>query len=468
MKDRDAKVGSGGATGSARTSADDATLRRWIASCDPKTPIDPSDERYFDLDEVVVDGETVALRGRDHIRGLYDAVRLSERESCQLFSGYSGTGKSTELRRLAHLLENDGYTVLLADAQDYHSLTRKLTIGDLLVIAAGGLGEAASQRLGTDVVRESYWERLLGFLRRDVELGDIKLPAGILDLKIGIRHAVPFWVQVQDALAGSLGHLRDHAHRFVRRSVAAVEKAESPCRGVVFILDSLEKLSASVTEFRQVMESIVRVLGTYSDFLRLPDCHVIYAVPPYVQLVSPQLKDRYDKASLVLPAIKVLERGEDIEPYRPGVDALAQLVEKRIPVDRVFGARRDLLEQLIVYSGGHVRMLLSFVRDLLTDSRRRGLPPSEEDIERVVQPFREQAGTTIWWESVPLLERIRTRGSLEGISEQEHAYLAHFMDNYVVLCYRNGDGWYEVHPLAREIVRRLAAEWRENGGSRGR
>ncbi len=438
-------------------SIDDVTLRRWIANCDPQAPMDPSDARYCDLDQVEVDGETVALRGDDHIEGLYDAITLSGESSCQLFSGFSGTGKSTELRRLTRLLEDDGYSVLLVDAQDYHDLNHQLTISDLLLIVAGAFGEAASARLGKDVLKEGYWQRFRELFHRELEVGDIKLPAGITDLKIGIRHEEPFWRQVRSALAGNLGKLRDHSHQYIQRCVATLEKAESPSRGVVFILDSLERLSAPVLHFREVIESVVRVLTHYPDFLRLPDCHVIYTVPPYAQLISPGLKDRYDRASLVLPAIKVLER-ESLEPYRPGIDALAELVARRIPVERVFGARHDLLDRLVIYSGGHVRMLISFIRELLIRARRRGLPPTENEVERVVQPFREQAGTAIWRESVPLLDRILRQGTIEGIREEDYPYLARFMDNYVVLCYRNGDGWYEVHPLAREIVERLAAQ----------
>ncbi len=30
--------------------------------------------------------------------------------------------------------------------------------------------------------------------------------------------------------------------------------------------------------------------------------------------------------------------------------------------------------------------------------------------------------------------------------------LAHFLDNRMVLNYRNGSDWYDVHPLLREVV----------------
>jgi hypothetical protein len=30
--------------------------------------------------------------------------------------------------------------------------------------------------------------------------------------------------------------------------------------------------------------------------------------------------------------------------------------------------------------------------------------------------------------------------------------LAHFLDNRLILNYRNGSDWYEVHPLLRDVI----------------
>ena len=333
---------------------DDTVLRHWIAGCDPQQSIDSSDPRYFNLDQVEVEGRRVDLRGNDHIEGLFDAIALTEGNSCQLFSGFSGTGKSTELRRLTHQLEAAGYAVLLVNSLDYHDLNHPLTIEDLMVIITGSFGEATAELLGEKVAPKPYWQQLKDFLEHDLEFGDVKIPLGISDLKIGIKHEKSFWLEMRKALAGSPGKLREHSHAHVRRCVAAIRQAKYPLQGVVFVFDSLERLSSTATDFRKVMESAVQVMAEYPDFLKLPACHSIYTVPPSVQLISPGLKDRYDRTSLVLPSVKVLERNGDT-PFRPGIEALASLVGKRIPLDQVFGTRRDLLEKLIVYSGGHVR-----------------------------------------------------------------------------------------------------------------
>lgn len=38
--------------------------------------------------------------------------------------------------------------------------------------------------------------------------------------------------------------------------------------------------------------------------------------------------------------------------------------------------------------------------------------------------------------------------------------LVTFLDSLLVLCYRNGDEWYGVHPLVRDEIRELAARAR--------
>lgn len=440
----------------------DSQLTSWLGACDPARPLDPSDSRYCDLGWTEVDGQRVELRGDDHIERLLDAIQLRSDEdstaSWQLFSGFSGTGKSTELRRLRYRLESEGYVVLLADAREYHDLGHELTIEDVSILIAGAFGEAASGLLGRDMMKDSYWQQLKNFLGSEVE-GEFKLPAGIADLKIGIKHERPFWVKVRESLGLAPGRLRDHSHRFIRRAVEEILERESPCRGVVFVLDSLEKLNAPLPDFQRVMSSLVGVLTDFPEHFQLPRCHAIYTIPPYISLISPHLGDHY-RVSEILPAVKVTERrsGADIEPYKPGVDRLVELVSRRLDIEKVFGDRRDLLERLVISSGGHVRMLLRFLTELLIQARSRGLPPDEAAIDRIETPIRQRLENSIRRGSVPLLGRILRRGSLSGLEVDEFAELAQLMEAQVVLSYRNGEGWFEVQPLVREATQRLLAE----------
>lgn len=108
-------------------------------------PLEPDDPRYVPLyDE--------ALAGTDPVAQLALAVERST-ESVRLFSGYRGTGKSTELRRLKRQLEESGHLVFLCDMEHYLNLSTPVDVSDFLMAVAGSFDEA---------VREEYGEALAG------------------------------------------------------------------------------------------------------------------------------------------------------------------------------------------------------------------------------------------------------------------------------------------------------------------
>lgn len=406
------------------------------------------------------EGRVVSLRGQDPILPVFDTIALSGTKSCQLFSGYIGTGKSTELKRLAQLLRDKGYIVLYSDAQRYHDLAHPLAIEELLVILAGAFGEAAEKHLKKkDLIAASYWQRFLEFLQTEINPESVTVKLGVADLKLNLMHGRPFWLKVRDALGTIIDRLRQDTHAFVGEVVAALKRCFPKAPGVVFLFDSLERLRGPENEFKTTMDSVVRVLIQYADFLQLPDCHVVLTVPPYAALIRPDLSDKYDNLFRVLPAIKVLERGPDKAPFPDGILAMTTIVEKRIPADRVFGAaRRELLQKLIISSGGHVRTLLLFLRELLMGTLRAGLPVTENQVDRVIELYAERARNSIRPEGVHLLDSVRRRMTLDEIQDAELGLLARYIDSHLVLCYQNGEGWFEVHPLVRDHVRRRAAE----------
>lgn len=432
-------------------------LRQWMKACDPATPIDPSAPEFVNFYRFEHDGQEVSLRGEDMDAGLpalADAIELAADRSCQLFSGFSGTGKSSELRGLKHNLEASGYVVLLADASDYLNLRRPLTISELLIVVAAAFGEAADDHASATLSQAGYLDRFLDFVKQDVELNNIGLPAGIVDLKLGISTNQPFWMQARDRIAASIGRLRDHAHGYVAEIANRLQMQTASARGVVFIFDSLEKIrSARPEDFGDVIESVAEVFVNQAELLRFP-CHMVYTIPPYVRHL--ELGTLYTQVTEVLPAIRVHDR-QSTNAYAPGVDALCEVVRRRIPVPRIFGVDETLLRRIAMESGGHVRLLLTFVRDALLRIKRSGLPVSTLVVDRVLQRHREDAERNLWSERLPLLRDILAYGELPGMSRSQLPVLASLLDDFTVLCYRNGDGWYDVHPLVRDKLIELLA-----------
>ena len=110
-------------------------LRRFVRHCDPQRPLEADDPLYVPFDE------GVPTRGTTHascIQALRRFIYLKD-ESCQLFTGFPGTGKTTELRRLRAQLSSakDLPThAVYVDFEEYLDRYTPASITDVLRILA--------------------------------------------------------------------------------------------------------------------------------------------------------------------------------------------------------------------------------------------------------------------------------------------------------------------------------------------
>lgn len=95
-------------------------------------PLQPDDKRYYRFHEAPGNP-----RGLDPIKTLHSAIKMADlatfgSTSCQVFSGFRGSGKSTELRRLKSELERAGTLVILVEGGSFINLYLPLETSDLL------------------------------------------------------------------------------------------------------------------------------------------------------------------------------------------------------------------------------------------------------------------------------------------------------------------------------------------------
>ena len=79
-------------------------LKRLFNAFKPFEPLKPGSPVYVDCREVRGDG--------DVITDLATNIEYSDNNTCQLYAGHRGAGKSTELLRLKEHLENNGYFIV--------------------------------------------------------------------------------------------------------------------------------------------------------------------------------------------------------------------------------------------------------------------------------------------------------------------------------------------------------------------
>ena len=133
------------------------------------TVLTQDDDRYEPVYEKHPD-----LRDYDHAALIGREIEFAEIESLTLLSGFRGSGKSTELNRLASSLRGKGYLVLQQDALNYLNPGEQIDIVTLLNALAGAFSDALTAEEIGQPLKQSYWTRLTTYLKKT----DVKLEVG--------------------------------------------------------------------------------------------------------------------------------------------------------------------------------------------------------------------------------------------------------------------------------------------------
>jgi hypothetical protein len=421
-------------------------LRTFLRQCDPNDPLKGQDRRYVPLDDV---------RGGDSmtcVDTLEQNIALLE-ESCQLFTGFPGTGKTTELRQLEDRLSRSKDLptyVIYVNFEDYVDIYTPISIADILRILAYCLDREATQAEGADPDKKpGYLKRFFDFVAQtDVELPkQLDFSAYGTSFMLELKNNPDFRRRAEAALAGRFQRFADEARNTMTDAVLRLRKAQGAfAERVVVIADGLEKLTPLRDEDRETLESSVETLFvSHAHLVRLP-CHVIYTFPLWLRYRRADLGASYDGEPLVLPMVKVAERGG--AAFEHGLTKLTELIGRRVDIARVFGHDPSAtLRPLLLASGGYPRDLLRMVRSLLTGVRT--FPVRPEDAVRIVDRLAEDYSRTLFGTDLEVLTHVAATNALPRENREQLATFARLLERWLVLAYRNGSEGYDLHPMVR-------------------
>jgi hypothetical protein len=409
-------------------------------------PITPDDPFYVQIWE---------RSEHDPVHRLRKHILWSEVQSLQLFSGFSGSGKSTQLRRLQRDLESKGYLAVYADANDYLSLGDPIEIEELLISIAG----AFSENLEPSLLHEPYYARLLNYLSQTaVAIPEVTFKIPAASFKAELKTSPTFRQRVRKAVQSNLPEVRRQVESFVEDVVKAVQN-RTPGRRIVFLFDSFERLRGTPSNQEEVMASVERLFGRYMDMLRLPFVHCVYSVPAFVQFAL-----NYSEL-VIIPTIKVWEKrvnGQPERPHEPGRVVLREMLAKRFgdAQRRIFGepderGRFATAETLIEASGGALRDLLRLLREALLAAL--SLPIQDRIMQQAIATVRNDFKTSV--EDARWLRKIHQEQAADPQSSKAsdvNRYMR-LLDSHLMLFYKNDVSWYDSHPLVRDEVERILA-----------
>lgn len=389
----------------------------------------------------------------DPIARIQRGIEWGNGQSAQIFSGFRGTGKSTELRRLQDQLEKKGYQVAFFDVERLINLGLPIDISEFLLVVAGAVSEEATRILGADVAHESYWTRFAHFLSSRIELSGLDVKAGTkatgAQIKLGLKENPSFRSLLKLSLTEHLGALVEDVRAFINDVVAQVAQAHAGAQ-LVLLLDSFEKLRGTSVNAAEVEAAVENLFSTHANNLHFDGLHVVYSAPPWVKirLGGGGLFD----GSYLVPCLRV--RDADGLQSQAGLDAAAAIVERRGDWRALLGERQRF-DRLVLASGGHLRDLFRMLQSCLMQAVDQPLPVSDRIMHNALNEVRNgylpiSREDAVWLHAVHLTHT-------PALDENEHLHvLARFFATHMVLCYRNGVEWYDVHPLIVEEVETLA------------
>ena len=416
-------------------------------------PLEPDERRYVPYLE--------KGPASDPICELFTKISWSEAATVNLVSGQRSTGKSTDLRRLRKLLSDDGCIVFLCDMHDYINMTTPIEITDFFISIMGALSEEFARKYEKNPIQESYWERITNFLNTEVKITDLTLESGIGGSKLGIKASLKndptFRSQLQQNLRGHVARLVQEARDFAASVVQKVREIEGdPDKKVVYLIDSVEHIRGVGQDAKLVYSTVENLFSAPAESLHFDLLHVVYTIPPYLTPLAPGL-GRYLGGGMVcyLPSVHILNR--DGSPDENGLATMRQIVEGRYAEwGDVFS--RDQLDQMALSTGGDFREFFRFIRGtLLKAVNAAELPIGDSIIEEAVNHLRRDM-LPIAKEDKMWLRKIAKSKDSELEKIEELPRLARFFDTSLVLNYRNGDYWYDVHPLLKSVIHDDAVE----------
>jgi len=417
---------------------------------DPFRPLEPGDPAYVDCEAERGDANILLDLGPGIIR--------SNRYTCQLYAGHRGAGKSTELLRLKADLEAKGcfvvYFAAVGDDGDIDAQDVQYT--DILLACTRHLLEHLKN---ADPAPLIHWFKERG--RALHEIGQTKVVMESLDVSVLASQFAQMTASIR-AVPSQRRKIRDLVNPHTVTLVKALNE---------FIADAKQKLPNGKTHLVVIADNLDRIVPIHDDYgrnshdeifldrsdqLQGLDCHLIYTIP--ISMVysnrANDLKEIYGNPDL-LPMVMVQTPNGAVHP--PGLAKMQEVLMRRIQphiadvqLGRDVFENEEVVTQLCLASGGHVRELLLLVKESL--NRTETLPIPTTAVRRAIATTRDTYRRTVEKEQWQVLAKVAKTRAIDN--DEPHRDLL-FRRCLMEYRYFDEEGtlqcWYDAHPLIKAI-----------------
>ncbi len=357
-----------------------------------------------------------------------------------LFTGHMGSGKSSELSRLASEIK-DRYFVLSFSAKSDLNLFDLNYLDLLLRLTLELIGLAGKEDLHLPKAVE---ELILSYVNEIIPgtgiesqterktSGELQATAGLLKAKIGIEKIT------RDKIRANATPKLNELFPVISAMAHGIREIKG--KKILLVVEDLDKAS---------IETSRMIFHEHATDLIQPDISIIYTFPIELRREDTfkQIKG-YFNDTFVLPNIKCCNK--DGRRNALGYAKLSEILTKRLPKEMI---APDALEELVEMSGGMPRDLIRMARRALTsagsekrDNRDQAVI-TKQHVESAVWAERRDFQLVLNDAKLELLRAVHVEKEIPD--DPEHLEL---LQNMSVLEFRNREVWYDVHPVIKALL----------------
>ncbi|MCD4786090.1 MAG: hypothetical protein K8T10_19895 [Candidatus Eremiobacteraeota bacterium] len=368
-----------------------------------------------------------------------------------LFTGFKGSGKSTELNYLAGDEEiEEKFLLINFSVKKILNLT-SIDYIDLLFVMAEQIYDTAVSIPGVEIDKNSLellkrWGQKVETEEKFSSKADVEAKTWISSffasvtarLKMGYSKDTTLKQELKPRMTELWNRLNDII-RDVRVQTG---------KNLLIIIDDLNKADIDVAE---------ELFYIYGHNLTIPKCHILFTIP--ISLVYsenfPNIERNFDK-TWILPGFKIYER-ESQERCEHNFEKMKEIIRLRMDVDKLTDEPNEIMNILVHYSGGFVRELIILTQNALNKAAAFGerkicIADVDEAVHDAKNTF---INTTYIRENIEYLLSVEETKTIVTKDEEITRKLLH---NLSILQYKNCENWFDVNPLLKDFIHEVSAE----------
>ncbi len=354
------------------------TIDEIDAAVQYRVPVEPDNIFFTDLSKARGSfKESRLLRSlRLDAKKPYKLVENTENKKLIFLAGRYGSGKSSELKRIALEIENPQSYLCIKCDLDKDLDMNNIDFVDILIFMAESLSKRMEQKkisIDTDVIASlnSWFTERIKETNQNAEYSagidtKISAKAGLLgfikimgSLKTAFKYNSSYAEKARMIFRNNFSDLKDKFNEFIGEAILQMEKKKI-AKDILFIIDGIEKVQTEELRKRIIIDDGLRIREIKANMLITMPIELHHQVSA-LRTMEPEI--------IRFPFIKLADK-ETGAPIKENIKILKEYIYKR--VDKALFENEKLVEDIIATSGGSPRELLRIIEIMV-----RELEPEE-------------------------------------------------------------------------------------------